>query len=143
MKLLSTAPTTLKTCVAISADSSVEACVPNEQCDGSTVFGRPIIAGRRAQGDLAIGFRAGSRQCLPNPKIKPVKASARRGAGVAMAPDLPAAPPLTGTVECDETNVGGKPRNKGNNKRGRGTSKTPAFAAVARGGSIRRRVVAM
>ena len=28
---------------------------------------------------------------------------------------------LTGTVECDETYVGGKPRYKGQSKRGRGT----------------------
>ena len=60
----------------------------------------------------------------------------------AMAPDLPTAPPLTGIVEVDETYVGGKPRYKGHNKRGRGTSKTPVFAAVERGGSIRRHVVA-
>jgi hypothetical protein len=60
----------------------------------------------------------------------------------AMAPDLPTAPPLTGTVEVDETYVGGKPRYKGKSKRGRGTSKTPVFAAVERGGSIRRHVVA-
>ena len=60
----------------------------------------------------------------------------------AMAPDLPTAPPLTGIVEVDETYVGGKPRYKGHNKRGRGTSKTPVFAAVERGGSIRRQVVA-
>ncbi len=60
----------------------------------------------------------------------------------AMAPDIQTAPPLTGTVECDETYVGGKPRYKGNNKRGRGTKKTPVFAAVERGGSIRRHVVA-
>lgn len=60
----------------------------------------------------------------------------------AMAPDLPTAAPLTGTVECDETYVGGKPRYKGNNKRGRGTKKTPVFAAVERGGGIRRHVVA-
>ena len=60
----------------------------------------------------------------------------------AMAPDLPTAPPLTGIDEVDETYVGGKPRYKGHNKRGRGTSKTPVFAAVERGGSIRRHVVA-
>ena len=59
-----------------------------------------------------------------------------------MAPDLETAPPLTGTVEVDETYVGGKPRYKGISKRGRGTSKTPVFAAVERGGSIRRHVVA-
>lgn len=60
----------------------------------------------------------------------------------AMAPDLPTAPPLSGIVEVDETYVGGKPRYKGHSKRGRGTNKTPVFAAVERGGSIRRRVVA-
>jgi transposase-like protein len=49
---------------------------------------------------------------------------------------------LTGTVEVDETYVGGKPRYKGNNKRGHGTSKTPVFAAVERNGDIRRHVVA-
>jgi transposase-like protein len=59
----------------------------------------------------------------------------------AMAPD-PESPKLTGTVECDETYVGGKPRYKGISKRGRGTKKTPVFAAVQRGGDIRRRVVA-
>jgi hypothetical protein len=61
----------------------------------------------------------------------------------AMAPDSDA-PKLTGIVECDETYVGGKPR-KGDGKvhvRGRGTSKTPVFAAVQREGGIRRRVVA-
>jgi transposase-like protein len=57
------------------------------------------------------------------------------------APDCETAPKLTGTVECDETYVGGKPRYKGNNPRGRGTSKTPVFAAVERNGQIRRRVV--
>jgi hypothetical protein len=60
----------------------------------------------------------------------------------AMAPDLPTAPKLKGIVECDETYVGGKPRYKGNNKRGAGTLKTPVFCAVERGGSIRRHVVA-
>ncbi|PYV20741.1 MAG: IS1595 family transposase [Acidobacteria bacterium] len=60
----------------------------------------------------------------------------------AMAPDIETAPKLTGTVECDETYVGGKPRYKGISKRGRGTRKTPVFAAVERQGQIRRRVVA-
>ena len=60
----------------------------------------------------------------------------------AMAPDFSVAPKLTGTVEVDETYVGGKPRFKGTSKRGRGTSKTPVFAAVQRQGQIRRRVVA-
>jgi len=61
----------------------------------------------------------------------------------AMAPDNPAVEKLTGTVECDETYVGGKPRpGTGENKRGRGTAKTPVFAAVERHGRIRRQVVA-
>jgi transposase-like protein len=60
----------------------------------------------------------------------------------AMAPDLDNDAPLTGTVEVDETYVGGKPRYKGTSKRGRGTCKTPVFAAVERGGKIRRHVVA-
>jgi transposase-like protein len=49
---------------------------------------------------------------------------------------------LTGTVEVDEMYIGGKPRYKGVSKRGRGTKKTPVFAAVERGGKIRRRVIA-
>ena len=60
----------------------------------------------------------------------------------AMAPDLDTAAPLTGIVEVDETYVGGKPRIPGISKRGRGTKKTPVFAAVERGGQIRRHVVA-
>ena len=49
---------------------------------------------------------------------------------------------LGGTVECDETYVGGKPRpGTGFHKRGRGTSKTPVFAMVERDGNIHRRVV--
>lgn len=49
---------------------------------------------------------------------------------------------FTGTVEVDETYVGGKPRFKGQSKRGRGTKKTPVFGVVERNGNIHRRVVA-
>lgn len=49
--------------------------------------------------------------------------------------------PLTGTVEVDETYVGGKPRYKGNSKRGRGTDKTPVVALVQRQGEVRVRKV--
>jgi transposase-like protein len=61
----------------------------------------------------------------------------------AMSPDVNA-PKLGGDVEVDETYVGGKPRPGDGklHKRGRGTSKTPVFAVVERGGDIRRRVVA-
>jgi transposase-like protein len=59
----------------------------------------------------------------------------------AMAPAADS-PKLTGTVECDEVYIGGKPRYRGISKRGRGTKKTPVFAAVQRGGQLRRRVVA-
>ncbi|MGC2089581.1 MAG: IS1595 family transposase, partial [Candidatus Acidiferrales bacterium] len=59
----------------------------------------------------------------------------------AMAPDNPAADKLTGTVECDETYVGGRPRYKGRNVRGKGSNKVPVFAAVERNGRIRRRVL--
>jgi transposase-like protein len=59
----------------------------------------------------------------------------------AMAPNQVTAPKLSGTVECDETYVGGKPRYRGpSTKRGPG-DKTPVFAAVQRQGQIRRRVV--
>jgi transposase-like protein len=51
--------------------------------------------------------------------------------------------PLKGTVEVDETYVGGKPRKEGNNeedkpknKRGRGTKKTPVLALVERNGNV-------
>lgn len=47
-----------------------------------------------------------------------------------------------GTVEADETYVGGKPRYKGVSKRGRGTKKTPVFCIVKRDGNIHRQVVA-
>jgi transposase-like protein len=54
----------------------------------------------------------------------------------------PLAKLLNGTVEVDETYVGGKPRpGTGFHKRGRGTSKTPVLALVERKGNIRTRVV--
>lgn len=61
----------------------------------------------------------------------------------AMSPG-PGEPKLQGTVECDETYIGGKlrPRDGKLHHRGRGTGKTPVFAVVERNGRIRRRVVA-
>jgi len=62
---------------------------------------------------------------------------------LAMTPERGASAKLTGIVECDETYVGGKPRfGTGYHKPGRGTSKTPVFGMVERGGNIHRRVVA-
>lgn len=49
---------------------------------------------------------------------------------------------LDGTVEVDETYVGGKPRKKGVSKRGRGTKKQPVVALVERDGNVKSRVVA-
>lgn len=60
----------------------------------------------------------------------------------AMAPDWETAPPLTGIVECDETFVGGKPRNKRGDNRKRPKKKAIVFAAVQRDGDIRRKVIA-
>ncbi len=49
---------------------------------------------------------------------------------------------LTGTVEADETYVGGKPRyNVGFNKRGSGTKKAPVFGVVQRDGDLRLRAL--
>ncbi len=59
----------------------------------------------------------------------------------AMAPE-PGAPKLSGTVECDETYIGGKPRYKGISRAGRACNKVPVFCAVERGGPLRRRIVA-
>ncbi|HTS07434.1 MAG TPA: IS1595 family transposase [Candidatus Eisenbacteria bacterium] len=61
----------------------------------------------------------------------------------AMAPAADA-PKLSGIVEADETYIGGKPRpgDGKEHKRGRGTSKTPVFAAVERDGRKHSRVVA-
>ncbi len=55
----------------------------------------------------------------------------------------PLADLLAGTVEVDETYVGGKPRrgDRKVHKRGRGTCKTPVVAHVERSGSVRRRFV--
>lgn len=61
----------------------------------------------------------------------------------AMTPDLAEIPKMTGIVECDETYVGGKPREgTGYHKRGRGTSKVAVFGIVQRDGNAHRRVVA-
>lgn len=62
----------------------------------------------------------------------------------AMAPDAANSPLLLGDVQVDETYIGGKPRygKHQQNTRGRGTAKTPVFAAVETHGSIRRRIVA-
>lgn len=60
----------------------------------------------------------------------------------AMAPDNENFEKLQGTVECDETYIGGKPRVRRQYSAGRGTRKTPVFAAVERNGRIRRRVIA-
>jgi len=49
---------------------------------------------------------------------------------------------LSGTVEADETYVGGKPRHKGKNKRGRGTKKQPVFGMVERSGKVHTRIIA-
>ena len=53
----------------------------------------------------------------------------------------PEAAKLTGTVEADETYVGGKPRRKGQSKRGRGTSKAPVVGVVQRNGNVRFRMM--
>lgn len=49
---------------------------------------------------------------------------------------------LQGPVEVDETYVGGKPRYKGQSKRGRGTNKQAVLAMVQRGGQVKTRPVA-
>src|SRR5688572_2450027 len=51
------------------------------------------------------------------------------------------APKLTGTIELDETYVGGRPRNPNMGKRGRGTQKVPVFAMVQRDGQVRYRMM--
>jgi hypothetical protein len=62
-----------------------------------------------------------------------------------MVQDVPA--PFAGTVEIDETSVGGKHHNrrrkvrKNKAKRGRGTLKTPVFGILCRGGFVWAQVV--
>lgn len=56
----------------------------------------------------------------------------------------PVASLLRGSVQCDETFVGGKPRRgTGPHKRGRGTKKVPVVALVETGGSVRSAPVQM
>ena len=50
--------------------------------------------------------------------------------------------PLSGEVEVDETYVGGKPRNPGVSKRGRGTKKQCVLAMVERGGKVKTKPIA-
>jgi transposase-like protein len=57
----------------------------------------------------------------------------------AMAPEQ--ARPLDGTVEVDETYVGGKPRYKGTREQRGESRKIPVVALVERGGEVRARVV--
>jgi transposase len=64
---------------------------------------------------------------------------------LAMATDIP--PVFRGTVEVDETYLGGQWKNKrlskriGGTKRGRGTSKTPVFGILCRNGKVWAQVV--
>jgi transposase-like protein len=53
----------------------------------------------------------------------------------AMADENP--PKLTGTIEGDQTYVGGKPRYPGQHKRGAGSGHAPVVALVERGGKVR------
>lgn len=59
----------------------------------------------------------------------------------AMAPDTASRGQLNGTVEVDETYIGGKPRYRGKGKDGRGTDKQPVVALIQRGGDVRTKVV--
>lgn len=59
----------------------------------------------------------------------------------AMADLSPDRPKLTGTVEADETYVGGKPRHKGTGFKTRADRKSPVIAVVERGGDLRMRAL--
>jgi transposase-like protein len=49
---------------------------------------------------------------------------------------------LCGDVEVDETYIGGKPRYRGQSKRGRGTKKQAVMALIERGGNVKTKPVA-
>src|SRR5688572_6289673 len=51
------------------------------------------------------------------------------------------APKLSGTVEVDETYIGGKPRHPWTKKKGRGTDKAPVVGMVQRDGQVRFRMM--
>lgn len=64
----------------------------------------------------------------------------------AMTPDPATPPKMTGTIEVDETFVGGKPRpramgSKADTSRAKWSTKTPVVAMVERGGNVRAQVV--
>lgn len=61
--------------------------------------------------------------------------------GVGYDPKVEKKKMLTGTVEIDETYVGGKPRYAGSGRMGRRTTKTPVIGMVERGGDVRFRVI--
>lgn len=60
---------------------------------------------------------------------------------IRFAMDTKNPPKLSGIVEADEVYIGGKPRIRGQSKRGRGTSKTPVFAVIERNGEARAKVM--
>lgn len=59
----------------------------------------------------------------------------------AMTDDHTTPPPMRGTVEADETYVGGKIRKGQGGRRARLTNKQPVIALLERGGSVRTRVI--
>lgn len=59
----------------------------------------------------------------------------------AMAPETASKGPLTGTVEADETFIGGKPRRHHRGKAGEAKPKQPVVALVQRGGEVRTQAI--
>jgi transposase-like protein len=85
-----------------------------------------------------------AKQLQPNLGLKSYKSAWHMAHRIRYAMSAgPLAELLKGSVEVDETYVGGKPRRGDGNyhKRGRGTKKTPIVALVSRGGHVRTRVV--